>query len=521
LQTPLFAQELDSDRVESITNGEIGESEEMVEPSHTAEDEPIVFYIIRKIDFSITGRTRPFALYIHGEFQEGVRITGQADLEKYIKDKTQLLLNQRVLESVHIAYTLGSPGEDGLVPVDLLVSTVDTWNIIVLPKPQFDSNTGFELTLKARDYNFFGAMNPLRVDLGYALEEDELGEFSKGSFKFEIDSDTPFKAFGYTWNLNFDHIFAYTYEEPFSYKNITGISMELPWKWTTFTFGFEENFILNEENDDKYKEKYGTYFQDTWYLSSELYTAWKIPLSLDVGTFGKLTYTPKLSGKLNYRPGGELDYLRKGPVITFNQILGFGRIDWIGNYRSGVEASLGNTNAFNVYKKGWDNNITVSATGHKLVTGFFGVSGRLQYRHWFYDNSEDIYDSAGDSLRGVLDKSLHADYMLALNLDFPFQALHFVPSEWLHNQKLHFFDFDLHVSPIIDMALIRDPVADIDFSFKAMLFSGGVEFLLFPHFTRSFYIRASIGFNLKAWAKTGSLPGGDNREIFIGIGHHY
>jgi hypothetical protein len=463
------------------------------------EDASQAFYIIQTIRFDINGRTLPLALLDAGKFQKGEMLWGEAGLEDYIKDKTQLLLNQRVLDSVSIDYATGVPNEQGLIPVDLLVSVVDTWNIIVLPRPQYDDNHGFELTLKARDYNFLGSMNALRIDLGYQRNTE-----GENSVVFEIDSDTPFNAFGYDFSFNFDHAFSYTFEQPLYYKNITGISMELPYKQTTFTFGFEEAVVFHEENEDKYKPEYGIY--DDWYMSSELYTSWKVPTGLWVYTFGELAYTPKVAGKLAY-PQGALEYFRKGPTLTLSHNLGFGRIDWIGNYRSGLEASLDNAYEYNVYSQSWNKTLFFSVAGHLPIRNFFGISGRLRYRHWF----DDAHD-AGDALRGMLDKSVHVPYMVSLNLDFPFRILRFTPSQWLDNRKLRVFNGEVHASPFIDVALLLNPRIAV---------TGGLELIVFPEFMRSLYVRASLGWNLIEALKTKSLPSGDNRELFIGIGHHY
>ncbi|MDR1957189.1 MAG: hypothetical protein LBQ30_10095 [Treponema sp.] len=472
-------------------------------PQPAGETPADIFYIIQAIRFDITGRTRPLALLDAGEFEQGEVIQGEAGLERYIKDKTQLLRNQRVLDAVTIDYATGAPDAQGVVPVDLLISVTDTWNIIVLPRPQYDSNNGFDITLKGRDYNFLGTMNALRIDLGYQHDEHD-----KNRAVFQIDSDTPFHAFGYTWNFNFDHDFSYTLEDPIEeslyYKNTTGISMQLPYQWTTVTFGFEEALVFHEENDDEYKPEYGNY--DDWYMSSELYTSWKIPIGIAVHTFGELAYTPKVAGVVKY-PDAALEYFRKGPTLTLSHSLGFGRIDWLGNYRSGLEASLENAYAYNFHTQSWDKTISLSVASHTPLWDFFGISGRFRYRHWF----DDAHD-AGDALRGILDKSVHVNYMVSLNLDFPFRLLRFTPSQWLGNRKFRLFNFELHASPFIDAALVSDP---------PVLLTGGLELIVFPEFMRSFYVRASIGWNILELVKTGSLPTGENREIFVGIGHHY
>jgi hypothetical protein len=478
-------------------------------------------YYIRHIEYDITGRTCSFALIYHGRFQEGERFRDREALEQYLREKLQLLVNQRVLEEVRIDHTLGEPDGNGAVPVDLVVRVRDTWNIIALPYPQYDSNTGFELTIKARDYNFLGTMSPLRVDLGYNLAQDRLWNFGKGAFKFELDSDIPFNALGFNWKIDFDHFFSYTYGEPLSYTNKTGISMELPYRRTTFTFGFEESFVLYEENSARYKAQYGEHF-DGFYLSSELFARWRIPLGFSIPLYGELSWTPELSGKINYRPGGGLDDMRKGPSLSFNQFLGFSRINWIANYRDGAEALARNGNTWNLYKNSWNRDFSLSLIYHKPIVSFFGISSRLQYRHWF-DNyyQDDYFDEGGDVLRGILNRSLNARYMLSWNMDFSLRALRFIPSEWLHNRRLHLFDFELHFSPFIDMALVEAPLNDKKFTPREMLFSGGFEVIVFPAFMRSIYLRLSAGYSLNEFAASKKLPSGDNREIFIGLGHFY
>jgi hypothetical protein len=482
-----------------------------------AEDPAATVFYIRNISFDTTGITRQFALRYHAEIAEGERIIGRENLENYRLDKVQLLMNQRALEFADVLCFEGVRDEDGSVPVDLLIITRDTWNIIALPEPKYDDNTGFELTLKARDYNFLGTLTPLRVDIGYTLDADKIWDFSQGAFNFKLDSDIPFKVLGLHWNLNFDHEFSYTNEEPLYYQNITGLSMELPASFTTFIFGIDQYITINEDNEDAYPDDYnkdihGDRFLPA-YFSSTAYVSWKIPTPLAVGPFGKLTYTPKVAGRINYLPPGQdaIDDLRRGPTATLSHSLSFSRIDWIDNYRRGLGVSVGNGNTYNFYKEDWDNSFDVSAVYHHIFAKFFGISGRIQYRHWL----NNYTTSAGDVIRGILDKSLYADYMLSLNLDFPFRILQFVPSRWFNKSGLRLIDFDLHFSPFLDIALLQDPVNDTEFLSKPTM-GAGVELIVFPHFFRSFYLRASFGYDLKDIDSSRKW-----KELFIGIGHYY
>jgi hypothetical protein len=517
LTAPLFAQE-------SVPVEEDGVDTEAASLTQYPPDEDKLFVIVA-FEFDITGRTRPFALIRNGEFKEGERIQGETNLANYISDKTQRLTNQRVLkDNVEISCAVGEQEPDGTYPVTLNIKVEDTWNLIALPYPKYSTNTGFELYIKARDYNFLGTMNPLRVDLGYMYDENH-----RSSFHIGVYSNTPFTALGYDWNIVFDNFFSYRpqVEKPFYYQNNTGISMQLPFRATTFTFGFTESFNVNEENADRNKEKYGE-FQEGLFMSSRLYTSWKIPTGIDVGQYGELTYTPGISATFNHElPKWPLDEFRKGPFLGFSHSLGFGKIDWHSNYRQGFAASIGNSYSYDFFRlRSEEEPLSVSlsagGTGHFIIADWFGISSRLQYRHWFYHDPE-YYEQAGDNLRGIADKAICADYMLSLNMDFPLRVLLFTPSKWFNNRKLSFFDFEFHFSPVIDLALYHDPKAEISFNPKNIAVSGGLEFIVFPAFMRNLYACLSVAVNLRefATARPVQLPRGSNREITFGIGHFY
>jgi hypothetical protein len=507
-----------------ISQETIPDYEDQAEPEIILPDNDQL-YVIVAFEFDIKGRTRPYALIHEGEFREGEELRGQANLEKYIHNKTQLLINQRVLkDNAAISYSVGERLENGAYPVTLTIKVEDSWNIIALPKPVYSNYTGFELTLKARDYNFLGTMNPLRVDLGYHYDEEKRNSFVLGVF-----SSTPFRAFDYTWNFTFDNTVSYRpqVDEPYYYQNVTGLSVEVPFRTTTFTFGFNESLNLNEENDDRYKEKYG-YFQSGPYMSSRLFTSWKIPTGLVVSRYGELTYHPGISATFNHElPEWPLQEFRKGPFMSFNHSLGFEKIDWHANYRQGLSVSAGNSYRYDFFRlnAGEDPlsvSFSVTGIGHFIISRFFAISSRLMYRQWFYHDPE-YNDKAGDALRGFADKALYADYMLSLNMDFPFRALVFTPSKWLNISKLSFFDFELQVSPVIDMALYHDPSTETSFNPKNIAAAGGFEFIVFPAFMRNLYLRAGYVCSLRELLDTqlGKFMEGENREIYLIMGHFY
>jgi hypothetical protein len=474
-------------------------------------------YVIRTIDFNITGRSRPFALMYNGKLKKGEEITGKANLELYIHDRTQRLVNQRVLkDDARIDYTIGEAGEDGKVPVDLLVTVNDTWNLIVFPKPLWDPNTGLDITMKARDYNFFGTMNPLRVDLGYSLNQDQ-----ESNFNFLIDTDIPFQAMGFNWNINFDNELNYTWQEALGYKNTTGVSMELPFKATIFIFDVSHYITWYPKTARRYRDVYGDFFEGL-VNSAEFSTSWKIPTGIKVFDYGEVTYQPKISEEIAYNPGSHnpryFDDLIRGPTTSLSQSLGFDRVDWIGNYRKGMDVYFNTNSYFNHNREYWNNRYSVDARGYFILTDFLGMSSRLLWRQWFYNIPEKYVEDAGDVLRGILNEDIWADRMLSLNLEFPFKIFTARPSDWFNKPKMRIFNFDMYLSPMLDIAFVHLSGGLNDQPALKMYYTGGAEVLVFPEFMRSLYLRVSAGIDLEAWFKNGKLT---SSEAFIGIGHFF
>jgi hypothetical protein len=486
------------------------------------EDDGAAVYVIRGFVYHIKGMTRASAITYNVELEEGQRIEGWNAFEAYIARKNQMLKNQRVLESnkCYIEYTLGDPEEDGAIPVYLDIYAEDSWNIIALPEPKFDSNTGLSLTVKARDYNFLGTMSALRFNIGYELETG-----GDNSFNFLIDSDIPFNAFGLHWKVNFDNELDYTVDKPLYYKNTTGLSMELPWRTTTFTFGINQSFIINEENSDDEKNYWAgkgftgiakDYFTD-WYMAAEFSASWKIPTGLEAWNYGSIDYAPTITQTFRYHPGTPLSYWRES-TLSFGHSLGFSRIDWKGNFRSGLGASLSNGYSLSERSLRWNNNIGLSATWHHRFSRRFGISARAQYTYWF----GDPHTSAGDVIRGLHNDQLAAQQRIAVNLEFPFRLIRFVPSEWVRRKWIRIFDFEMHTSPFIDIGMADDPLRP-EYSFKpsGIVTGMGLELIVFPLRWRSLFLRISAGWDMREWLRINRPPGGYHRELFIGVGHFY
>ena len=481
-------------------------------------------YVIRELNFEVDGRSMPYYLSLYGEFEEGERIQGRENLELYIERRIQSLNNQRVLDetATRIEYFLGPPEPDAAIPVRLEIFVRDTpWTFIILPYPKYDSNDGLSISLRAREYNFLGTMNPLRVDLGFASNQD-----GTRSVNFMVDTTTPFQAFGYDFYFDFDHFLDLTFGGDLYYRNITGITMIYPLvNNLSLTLGL--NHLLTFNHSD-YKDPYG---------SIEPRANIRIPLGIEVGNYGQLAYTPGVSGSISYPYSRLPESFR--PTATFSHSLGFGRINWIGNYRRGLSASLSNSFTWHFDRSDAPLAVDLVATGTFFhpFNRVIGVYSRLRYRHyWRWSELNDKwlpFEDGGNVIRGVLNKDIHALNMLSLNIDMPIRVLRFWPTQWLEDPEMRLFNFELYLSPFVDLALVNGPfyihsdppVKDIKFSLDEMITTMGFEIIVYPDIARSLQIRASFGYHIEKLRERGYqrrfgfIPQWD--EIFIGMEFHF
>ncbi|HOX31151.1 MAG TPA: hypothetical protein PLB91_02405 [Spirochaetales bacterium] len=471
-------------------------------------------YRIGKVSFEIEGRTRWYYARQAADIEEGKLFPDRPSLEVYLADRTQLLLNKRTIETASIEPVFGEAGADGVVPVDLVVRLKDTVNVIVLPYFKYDSNDGLLLSARGRNYNFLGTMQPLRVDLNYTVDEDGDQEF-----ELEAELDLPFRMAerDFVWGL--DQSLSYNAEAGlFSYDLSTGVDVKLPLFGGDLVFGPSQSLSINPSDDDYEDDIYRG-----WFLKSRLGGSYKIPLPLDLGYFGPLYGKLGAEAYHYWRPGEEVPADWSGPVLAFSQSLSFGRVDWIGNLRQGLEASAGTTESYNFDDVAWTSKISGSVDGHYRFGPSLGASGRLMAFHTFNDTD----DEAGEALRGILDDRVDTDTALYLNLELPFRVYHYMPHEWTGVDWLQYIALEQYWSPFFDMALTHDKATGTWFDPKEGWYALGLEVITYPHKFRSFYIRVSAGFEVWPLVKTKSISGRSTRddemgrEIYIGLGHHF
>ncbi|MDR0551461.1 MAG: hypothetical protein LBG72_05540 [Spirochaetaceae bacterium] len=504
---------------------------------------------IESVEYNIEGRTKEFALAGYAQIIAGTEFENISEFKNYIEQKIRHLRNNRIFEDVNIEYTL-EENADGITAAHLNVSTADTRNFLIVPYPKYDSNTGFLFRLRAWDKNSFGAMNLLQADLGYSYTRENPAEDAKNGLLLNIETIIPFNALGFVWNIDIytKNTWIFGSDYPFVSNSAAGISVDIPLRRAVFTPGFRERAVITAKNELTetdfedaifasdtriYKPKYQNTAHivlDEWYMSSRPYIKLTLPAGIRL-LDAEFVYETLAAGEIAYTAGG-ISPANEGLNIELNHRFGFFGVNWLGNFRDGYYAYIQNDNIYNAAHNDVSSYISLTAGAHKKFTTFFGMSARLIYKQWFASNDDWTLQSAAEAgrvVRGVPDRALLAKGALSLNLDFPFRVFVFMPSQWFNTRKLRYFDFELHFSPMLDIAFVDGvqynekfiPVRYSHFNFDDIYIGAGFSFLVFPLTWRSLFLRLSAAVNVRDAVKERSLFAGSGAEIFFGIGHYF
>ena len=467
--------------------------------SDAADGEREIKFIIRNISYTIEGKTREDVLSHYLGIKSGGSFFTEEELTAYLADKLQLIKNQRSLaeEEGEIKITLSrDPDDPKLNFVDLEVCVKDSWNYIVLPYPRYDSNSGFLLSLRGRNYNFLGSMETLFLNLDYLKLNTGGSEYSlNGGFVL------PFYLLDYHWKFSFDENVSISPDTPLKVYTKAGISLDIPLDSLTWQASIDQYYYLNQDGETD---------EDGYYMKTAARFGSSIPTGLDLPLLGELSYSPGIITSFAYKPFDNLSDDRKGYELGAEHGVSAGRIDWHGNFRDGATLSVDQDLRYNFTTELWLSNQNIEFQFHKAF-GWGGFSSRLKGFYLYNSTGTGI----GEPIRGILNARLDGNAAVFLNLDFPVKIWIWFLDRW----------FEGHISPFFDYALVKPENGD--FSLDKGWYSGGIEGFAFLKAARSIYLRMSLGVDLEA-ILDGAMPGDpaprDGASIytlFIGLGHHY
>lgn len=497
-------------------------------------------YKIRNIYYYSNGKTKVSAFKRKIEIDINTIYNNKADFEKYLADLTQEIINLRLLDEINVTYeTVSFEEEINIADVSIMFS--DTKNMLVLPKPSYNSNTGFELKVKMKDNNFLGLLNTFNFDFNGSYALDKLSGDKSAAFGINCSYDYPFiiNNFNISWDNDVSFKWTLGHDKPeFSYE--TGFTLSYPVGKTSIDFKLHESIIRDEEYF-KYNDEF--YFKNLESIS--------LPITLTKIKHTKLVYTPSIEFSFNSDSDGinPENYDLSSPLIIAAQQLSYSKIDWIGNMRKGLYFNIKNPYGWNFQKSEF-------ITGASLETQFFACSKIFSFSSRIYAFAyKNDMEKIGDKIRGVLDNQIYIDsHQYALRTDTAFvinfdMPVHIITTDWygwgyklfgayedmskavkvitlLPYKLFKIADFELQLSPFADAALLNNSSTGRLLDLKDGFYSAGVEILIYPAKWKSFVVRASLGYDLGRKFFPSSLDNSwrddvSTREFSFGLGLHY
>jgi len=462
---------------------------------------------IASVDFVVDGRPLAFVLRDKVNIPEDKGFADKPSLDAYLADRRQLLLNERTLQSVTVGYDAGAAGADGSVPVAVHFKVKESWNLIALPKPTYDSNSGLLLSVRARDYDFVGSMQTLSLDLNYTYDQ-----FGRSGFGGATSFSVPFVLGSFQASVGASSSLT-IYADGTPMASSTSLSFSL----TDRRFGFPLTYSVSQgltTNPDAVSND-----SDPYYLSDSASVSTSFVLDDGFGALGELVYTPSLTFSQMWRFESPVRSDRQGPVASFSHGLTWGRVDWVGNREKGAQFSLSNTDSYNFQSLSNSIGLDASVGYYQPLIGPLAMKARFQI---FDQPTGGQRTTLGGSMRGILDGRINGVAGAFFNGDLPIKLFDFpthllIGKDWL--------DFQAQIAPFLDLGEVL-PDFGSSFSTSTTWASGGLEGYVFPLRMRSFIIRGSLGFDLKNFLKTHSLTektadGYIPYEIFFGLGLLY
>lgn len=515
-------------------------------------------YKIKNVTFNSKGKTKPYAIKRNITDIDYERIfLSKEEFENYLKDIRQQITNTRLVENIEFNYVVIEK-DNNLNIADVIYSFSDSKSFLMFPKPTLDTNSGFELKLKLKDNNFLGTMSDLNIDLNGQLGNTDAPEdWSKFSGGFNFEYEFPFNL-GFTensWSNDFTLSWEFGEAAPdFSYS--TGLTVKIPFGHNKLSISGTQSVIRNND--------YIIYGDELYFVEK-----FGVSLPLVLGYLGNTTavsFTPSVNFTNNWDLNGINENntdLNQTPMINVAQTIDVSNINWAEkyNFRSGYY--------FNTVESiGWDFHTQVIS---EKVVPSFTINAKF-FENWKFLSLSlnanffaglNTTTKIGEKIRGAADyQTYNIDYnvdsnnyaletpcALTINLDFP---IHIITTNWLEwgknlfgpynemselKQKIFYIphklfsylDFELQLSPFIDIALLKNRVSGSIFSFKEGIYTVGLEVLVYPLRWKSYVVRGSIGYDISKGILNSKTDYFDsnwrnparNYEIYFGLGLLY
>lgn len=442
-------------------------------------------YAINSVKYTIDGATRLNNLKYFMDIDEELTFETKEALDIYIAELKQKIQNNRVFLHGDVLTSISEVDSNGISKVDIEVVIKDSWNIVVLPYPQYDSNTGLSLGFRAKDYNFLGSMQTLSIRFDYV-------KLDEGGTEYYIDTDfsIPFYTENVAWAINVSEDLVLYPDSPVSNATTLGLSADFLLLGVDWYSSLSQTFYTHKDGEDD---------PDNYYFNTSAKTGPNL-------TFSDITFSPRVVLSLPYKPGDELSNDRQGSTIGLSHTMDYGEIDLVENFKNGYEVSLEQSvnHNFESEDKSFYNKLELQY--HKNFS-YVGISSRFIA---LYSSDDD--EALGEETRGITNDRITSTSGLVMNLDLPITFPLGPLSRW----------FEAQASPFMDFAYSIEDGSNNEF-----WYGGGLEGFAYLTASRSVYMRLSLGVDLEETFKgknffTDKSDDGERLwELKIVVGHHY
>lgn len=531
-------------------------------------------YYIKDVNYKITGITRQYALETKVKIDRKKIFGSEDELRKYLDDIVIQMLNTRTFDNVtytcviddlpstenSISEKYNTENDDNTEESELPQNTsdntqtknvtvtfftTDTKHLIATPYPKYKSGDSLTAMIKVKDTNFAGSMENFTANVDFAVElnkDDEPESFKTG---FSTDFGIPFKMgkLDTVWDNSID--FSYTFGDSSPEWDFeTGLKMALPFDKYSLIFNVRQSFIKNFDYEGEWKGtgEYQTYYEynDSLYFVENV--GFSIPIVIqEVNNWGRIYYTPFVNATYNWDFDGihKDDSYLLGPAMSFGQTISTGRVNWIENFRNGINVSLTQLFGYNFNNYAFNPGITAEL---KLYKAFKNLGLSADFYAYAYMNGTENF---GSRLRGIrkdqyydstdpeiaILKSTDAQAAFVFNFDMPIKLFRIYWEKVPVINKIKAsskFNLEAQISPFVDIALFKNEETGTSFNIKDSFISGGIEGIIYPLRWKGIQVRGSLGIDLTR--KMPVLKGKVNQdwrescksyEISIGIGLHY
>ncbi|GMO58285.1 MAG: hypothetical protein Ta2A_03720 [Treponemataceae bacterium] len=479
-------------------------------------------YRIAEVEYDITGRTTDYAISLAIPIDKERVFESREYFDEYIEFLGQEFHNLRQLEEASIDVSFGAADENRIIQVSLKITGKDTFNFIVVPYPKYDSNTGFEMKLRGKDYNFLGTLETFNFELLYKMQGEDTSDSYNHVVGLGADYTYPFALAMFDAKWSNDLALSYTFGKNRPGINYTtGLNLTKPFKRFSVNFGIGQSVSYGYDyNYDK------NYPDDSLLLFGETVTAGMSVRVATIAKFVDINFNPYISFGYNWTTGYRANPNTDTPILGAGYAFSGGQINEVGtNFRKGVFASIGQSVGYRTRDRYFEPKIVDFNFLAFAAAEYESISTRINYFKFIHNGTGGL----GGNLRGVRDSQLGVDTVtgaVVVNIDIPIKIFQ---TDWLAYKFPKFFrylNFELQAAPFIDMAFAENPHTGRNYAFKDGWIAGGLEVLVYPSKWRSLTVRASAGIDLTSFvgSRLFDMSWRESKskyEIFIGIGKLY